>query len=181
MLFQEHEIGVWVSQAIPGGNGAEKGVQHGDQLAAVNGNSSVHNTLDDVATKINSTQSNSAVELTFLRYVGPLRPIPGSIIQQGFEVTDKSVLPQRKSLPSFLKKKRSGDMSESPKRSALQSKSEPFIARKAAARAAVASSLVASPSRTKTSVAVATVSSSPSQTNKRKISLGKLLSFKRKT
>ena len=169
MLFQEHEIGVWVSQAIPGGNGAEKGVQHGDQLAALNGNSSVHTTLDEVATKINNTPSNRAVELTFLRYVGPLRPVPGSIIQQGFEVTDKSVSPQRRSLPSlFQKKKRPGDMSESLKSTALQSQSGPFLARKAATTAAVASSLVASPSRTKKSVAAATVPSSPSQTNKKK-------------
>jgi len=183
VLFQEHEIGVWVSQAIPGGNGAEKGVQHGDQLAAVNGNSSVHTTLDEVASKISSTPQNKPVELTFLRYVGPLRPVPGSIIQQGFEVTDKSVSPPRKSMPSlFLKKKRSGDI-EPPKPSALHKKSESPSAKKAMKGAHVTSPPpLASPSRTN-SAAAAAVSSSPvsKQPNKKKLSIGKLLSFKRKT
>ena len=96
MLFQEHEIGVWVSRVVPDGNGAKKGVQHGDQLAAINGNSSVHTTIDEVASSISSTPKDMGVELTFLRYVGPLRPVPGSIIQEGFEVTDTSVSPKRK-------------------------------------------------------------------------------------
>jgi hypothetical protein len=176
VLFQEHEIGVWVSQAIPGGNGAEKGVQHGDQLAAVNGNSSVHTTLDEVASKISSTPSNRGVELTFLRYVGPLRPVPGSIIQQGFEVTDKSVSPPRKNLPSlFLTRKRSGDLN-------APSKSESLVARKAIATTSVASPPVGSPSR-KNAASAAAVPLHPEtkQPNKKKLSLGKLLSFKKKT
>jgi len=185
VLFQEHEIGVWVSQAIPGGNGAEKGVQHGDQLAAVNGNSSVHTTLDEVASKISSTPQNKPVELTFLRYVGPLRPVPGSIIQQGFEVTDKvtdkSVSPPRKSMPGlFLKKKRSGDI-EPPKPSAVQKSGSPSskMAMKGASLAAPPP--LSSPSRTN-SAAAAAVPSSPvsKQPNKKKLSIGKLL-FKRKT
>lgn len=106
VLFQEHEIGVWVSRVIPDGNAANKGVQHGDQLAAINGNSSVHATIDEVATTISSTPNNMSVELTFLRYIGPLRPMPGSIIQEGFEVTDTAVSPGRgKKLSLFSKKK----------------------------------------------------------------------------
>lgn len=90
-MFQEHEIGAWVSRTVPDGNGARKGIQPGDQLAAINGKSSVHATIDEVASIISSTPKNEAVELTFLRYVGPLRPVPGAIIQEGFEVTDKNV------------------------------------------------------------------------------------------
>eukprot|EP00579_Thalassiosira_antarctica_P013778 CAMPEP_0201947032 /NCGR_PEP_ID=MMETSP0903-20130614/54725_1 /ASSEMBLY_ACC=CAM_ASM_000552 /TAXON_ID=420261 /ORGANISM="Thalassiosira antarctica, Strain CCMP982" /LENGTH=1813 /DNA_ID=CAMNT_0048490153 /DNA_START=42 /DNA_END=5484 /DNA_ORIENTATION=+ len=96
LLFQEHEIGVWVSRVVPDGNGAKKGVQHGDQLAAINGNSSVHTTIDEVACTISGTPVDIGVELTFLRYVGPLRPVPGSIIQEGFEVTDTTILPKKK-------------------------------------------------------------------------------------
>jgi len=96
VLFQEHEIGVWVSRVVPDGNGAKQGVQHGDQLAAINGNSSVHTTIDEVASTISCTTDGEGVELTFLRYVGPLRPIPGSIIQEGFEVTDtRTTLPKK--------------------------------------------------------------------------------------
>jgi len=96
LLFQEHEIGVWVSRVVPDGNGAKQGVQHGDQLAAINGNSSVHTTIDEVASTISCTTDGEGVELTFLRYVGPLRPIPGSIIQEGFEVTDtRTTLPKK--------------------------------------------------------------------------------------
>ncbi len=91
LLFQEHELGAWVSRVVPDGNGARKGIQAGDQLAAINGKSSIHATIDEVASIISSTPRNEGVELTFLRYVGPLRPVPGAIIQEGFEVTDKNV------------------------------------------------------------------------------------------
>ncbi|KAL7549874.1 hypothetical protein ACHAWF_013131, partial [Thalassiosira exigua] len=101
LLFQEHEIGVWVSRVVPSGNGARAGVQHGDQLAAVDGEPSVHATVDEVAAAVSGRSSDGdkesrGVELTFLRYVGPLRPVPGSVIQEGFEVTDTAVSPDRK-------------------------------------------------------------------------------------
>jgi hypothetical protein len=92
VFFQEHDLGVWVSRAIPSGNGAKQGVQYGDQLAAINGRSSVHTTIDEVASDVSSTR-NGKVELTFLRYVGPLRPVRGSITHEGFEVSASAVLP----------------------------------------------------------------------------------------
>lgn len=91
LLFQEHEQGAWVSRVVPDGNGARKEVQPGDQLAAINGKSSAHATIDEVAAIISSTPQNEGVELTFIRYVGQLRPVPGAVIQEGFEVTDKNV------------------------------------------------------------------------------------------
>ena len=51
----------------------------------------MHASIDEVAATISRTPHNQGVELTFLRYIGPLRPVPGSIVQEGFEVTDKSV------------------------------------------------------------------------------------------
>ena len=64
VFFQEHDIGVWVSRAIPSGNGAKQGVQYGDQLAAINGRSSVHTTIDEVASNVVSSTPNGKVELT---------------------------------------------------------------------------------------------------------------------
>jgi len=119
LLFQEHEIGVWVSRVVPNGNGYKKGVQHGDQLAAINGNSSVHTTIDEVASSISSTPDSVGVELTFLRYIGPLRPVPGSIIQEGFEVMDTSVSDKKKAAQAkskrslFSKKKSSSNIKAS--------------------------------------------------------------------
>ncbi len=112
LFFREHEIGVWVSRVIPDGNGAKNDVQQGDQLAAINGESSVHASIDEVAAKISSTPSNTGVELTFLRYIGPLRPMPGNVIQEGFEVTDNSL--------NAKPKKRGNKM----KRAALKPKSQ---------------------------------------------------------
>ena len=66
VFFQEHDIGVWVSRAIPSGNGAKQGVQYGDQLAAINGRSSVHTTIDEVAVPIDSSSALGATATTKL-------------------------------------------------------------------------------------------------------------------
>ena len=67
VLFQEHEIGAWVSRVVPNGNGARKGVQPGDQLASIDGKSAVHASIDEVAAIISRTPKKKSVELTFLR------------------------------------------------------------------------------------------------------------------
>ncbi len=67
----------------------------------INGRSSVHTTIDEVASNVSSTP-NGKVELTFLRYVGPLRPVQGSITQEGFEVTDSAVLPNTPASPETI-------------------------------------------------------------------------------
>ena len=95
MFFQEHDIGVWVSRVVPTGNGAMKGIQHGDQLAAINGSSSLHVTIEEVAQQISDGATDS-VELTFLRYVGPMCPIPCVNKEEGFEISDSAVLPSIK-------------------------------------------------------------------------------------
>jgi len=115
LLFQEHELGAWVSRVVPDGNGARKEIQPGDQLAAINGKSSAHATIDEVASIISATPKNEGVELTFLRYVGPLRPVPGAVIQEGFEVTDKNV--SKKSKKGFFGKKKANQATASNKAS----------------------------------------------------------------
>lgn len=197
VLFQEHEIGVWVSRVVPDGNGAKKGVQHGDQLAAINGNSSVHTTIDEVASSISSTPKDMGVELTFLRYVGPLRPVPGSIIQEGFEVTDTSVSPKRK--PPQTKSKRSlfSKRKSSAKMNSSTPPSSPGIStRRFGSRSPKntnspsrpqASSTLPNNNNTSSSGASSSAPSMPSlavakpSTKKKKKSLGKLLPFKKKS
>ena len=76
LLFQENSAGVWVAKVFTSGNAANsavgKGVQVGDQLAAVNGNSTIKLTVDEVCDMISSSPNTNEIELTFLRYVGPL-------------------------------------------------------------------------------------------------------------
>ena len=77
LLFQENSAGCWVSKIFATGNAANaavgKGVQVGDQLAAVNGNSTIKLTVDEVCDMISSSPNTNEIELTFLRYVGPLQ------------------------------------------------------------------------------------------------------------
>lgn len=213
LLFQEHEIGVWVSRVVPSGNGAAKGVQHGDQLAAINGRSSVHTTIDEVASTITGAPSNLRVELTFLRYVGPLRPVPGSIIQEGFEVTDTSVSPKRignmakkeKSKKGFFKRGKSSNematppsspgglgraisstrrlgMDLSPKSPKRQSRNSPSSkASGGQSGASMTSSSRASSSRQSSALSMPSLPPTGQQSLKKKKSLGKILSFKKKS
>ena len=77
LLFQENSAGCWVAKIFATGNAANaavgKGVQVGDQLAAVNGNSTIKLTVDEVCDMISSSPNTNEIELTFLRYVGPLQ------------------------------------------------------------------------------------------------------------
>ena len=52
------------------------GVEAGDQLAAINGGSSIGMKVDDICAAISEASARARVfELTFLRYVGPCRPL----------------------------------------------------------------------------------------------------------
>jgi hypothetical protein len=77
VLFQENSGGCWVTRILPSGNAAKVGrVELGDQLAAVNGVSAIKAKVDEVCTLVSEASDPSSVELTFLRYVGPLRSLP---------------------------------------------------------------------------------------------------------
>jgi hypothetical protein len=76
LLFQENSAGCWVAKVFTTGSAANvaigKSVEIGDQLAAVNGNSTIKLTVDEVCDMISSFKDSEEIELTFLRYVGPL-------------------------------------------------------------------------------------------------------------
>ena len=170
---------------MPDGNGCKRGVQHGDQLAAINGKSAVHNTIDEVASAISSTPTKTGVELTFLRYVGPLRPMPGSVIQEGFEVTDASVSPGRKMKNKLFSRRSSAKntppaspgtsarrfgLPKSPKRSPGETGTSAASASKQGAR----SNDIALPE-------LEPAGGQQKQSSKKKKGLGKMLSFKKKS
>lgn len=93
VIFQENAKGCWVNQILPQGSAAASkgGVRVGDQLAAVDGLSAIDMTVDEIAKLIRVKKAE--IELTFVRYVGPLRPLP--IQEEGYEV---SATPPRKKL-----------------------------------------------------------------------------------
>ena len=79
----------------------------GDQLAAIDGLSAIHMKVGEIADAI--TSKKGEVELTFLRYVGALHPMPGSVIEEGWEVRDTPPrqpavrTPRRSSMAGFLR------------------------------------------------------------------------------
>jgi PDZ domain len=76
VIFQEDYSGCWVTKVLPKGNADLKGIEAGDQLAAVNGRSSVGMKVDDICVAISGAASESKeIEFTFLRYIGPFRPL----------------------------------------------------------------------------------------------------------
>jgi len=81
LLFQENAAGCWVSRIFRSGNAAKTargdGVEVGDQVVAVNGKSTIGMNMRQVCTMIKSSRNPKAIELTFLRYIGPYRPMPG--------------------------------------------------------------------------------------------------------
>ena len=93
VIFQENAKGCWVNQILPEGSAAASkgGVRVGDQLAAVDGLSAIDMTVDEIAKLIRVKKAE--IELTFVRYVGPLRPL--QLQEEGYEV---SATPPRKKL-----------------------------------------------------------------------------------
>lgn len=87
IIFQENEKGCFVTKILPEGSAARTNgdIQIGDQLAAVDGASAIDMTVDEIASMVRVKKQ--VIELTFLRYVGPLRPVVGTVIQEeGYEI-----------------------------------------------------------------------------------------------
>jgi len=87
IIFQENEKGCFVTKILPDGSAARTNgdIQIGDQLAAVDGTSAIDMTVDEIASMVRVKKQ--VIELTFLRYVGPLRPEIGTVIQEeGYEI-----------------------------------------------------------------------------------------------
>jgi hypothetical protein len=93
VLFQENGGGCWVANVFPNGNAAKKaqgdGVKIGDQLAAIDGRSSIKMKVDDICALISEAENTQSIELTFLRYAGPLHPVDGPFFE-GYEMTENS-------------------------------------------------------------------------------------------
>lgn len=91
LVFQEHDVACWVTKVLPKGSASLNGkVQVGDQLAAIDGRSAISMRVGDVASLIG--EKDPAVELTFMRYVGPIRPRLGSVKEEGYEVNPGNLL-----------------------------------------------------------------------------------------
>ena len=89
LIFQENDGGCWVTKVLPEGTAKQSGsVKIGDQLAAIDGVSAIRMTIDEIARTIK--KKNAVIELTFLRYVGPLKPAAGDIEEEGYEVKASS-------------------------------------------------------------------------------------------
>jgi hypothetical protein len=85
LIFQENDGGCWVTKVLPQGSAMQsRSVKVGDQLAAIDGASAIRLTVDEIAKIIKGKKS--VIELTFLRFVGPLRPAAGDIQEEGYEV-----------------------------------------------------------------------------------------------
>lgn len=76
VLFQENEGGCWVANVFPTGNAAklspDDAILIGDQLAAIDGRSALSMNVDDICSLISEAENTQSIELTFLRYVGPV-------------------------------------------------------------------------------------------------------------
>jgi hypothetical protein len=76
VLFQENPGGCWVANIFPDGNVAKLSVENalavGDQLAAVDGRSAIEMGVDDICRLISEAENTQSIELTFVRYIGPL-------------------------------------------------------------------------------------------------------------
>ena len=96
VIFQEDSSGCWVTKVMPNGNAANhRKILIGDQLASINGRSSIGMKVDEICALIASSATAQEIELTFLRYVGPFQPTvphePGTrmddlVQEEGYEV-----------------------------------------------------------------------------------------------
>lgn len=77
IIFQEDYSGCWITKIMPNGNADQSGkVEAGDQLAAINGDTAIGMKVDDICAAISAAAAVSKeIELTFLRYIGPFRPM----------------------------------------------------------------------------------------------------------
>jgi PDZ domain len=74
--------GCFVTKVSPDGSAARSGgVEVGDQLACINGASSLHMKVDDICDVIANSSDPTQVELVFLRYIGPFRAANKTLLE----------------------------------------------------------------------------------------------------
>ena len=93
---------------MPKGNADRSGkVEAGDQLAAINGRTSIGMKVDDICEAISDASAKSnGIELTFLRYIGPFRPL-ASDGDRASHVSNGRMYPEDQSLLEDDEKPRS--------------------------------------------------------------------------
>mmetsp|Transcript_19760 Transcript_19760/g.22886 ORF Transcript_19760/g.22886 Transcript_19760/m.22886 type:complete len:1013 (-) Transcript_19760:118-3156(-) len=97
IVFEESDVGVWVKKIFENGNthlnATGDKVQVGDHLASINGTSAFKKSITDVCKTIAGSPDTDNIELTFLRYIGPLRSDNNTNENQfvGYEIIDPSL------------------------------------------------------------------------------------------
>lgn len=102
ILFQEHLSGCWVTQIFQDGNavmgggvegGGDQGgdrVEVGDQLASINGRSTINMKVERCL-QCHIIGAKPGQDRVDLRYVGPLRPLSSDALSMGYEVKDVTI------------------------------------------------------------------------------------------
>lgn len=86
LVYALTQGGCVVTKVSPEGSASRSGgVEVGDQLAAINGTTSIDMKVDDICNLIAKSPNPKFVELVFLRYQGPLRPAPGAPTEGSFD------------------------------------------------------------------------------------------------
>jgi len=80
-VFEEGNAAKFANQ------GGEK-ILLGDHLVSIDGNATIYKTVPQVCKLLSLTHDPSSIALTFLRYVGPLRPAMMDVEHEGYEVID---------------------------------------------------------------------------------------------
>ncbi len=109
--FEETYTGCWVKKIFANGNAANTSrgdkLQVGDHLASVNGICVYKKTITEVCRVLANTAETDELQLTFIRYVGPIRNSNANE-QQGYEVIDPHV---KKSTSNTSPKRSTSNMS----------------------------------------------------------------------
>ena len=90
VLFEQSPYCCWVSRIFEQGNAAltKEKVLLGDHIVAVNETSVVHHNVAQVCKVLSIVEDPSCVELTFIRYIGPIRHSSANMEHEGYEVVD---------------------------------------------------------------------------------------------
>merc|ERR1712008_221720 len=92
IVFDENEECCWIGRIFEYGNAATNArgdkIKIGDQLASINGNSTYGKKVAEVCRVLAAAPNSKDIEFTFMRYIGPLRPILRQVEQQGYEIID---------------------------------------------------------------------------------------------
>jgi len=93
IVFSESPSGCWVKRIFDSGHAATSfrgdKIQVGDQLASINGVSAANTNVAEVCKLLANSPNSDDIELSCVRYIGPLRPASNE--QQGYEVIDPRV------------------------------------------------------------------------------------------